>query len=94
MACRSLERNLLLQISALHNIRQPVKRSTSVFPMPLAPAMEVISPYRNPPCNAESSIVRQPVLAGAGLYFSASRAALSMARPVIPGAGVAIHERL
>jgi len=54
--------------------------------MPLAPAMDVISPYRKPPCNAVLRLA-QPVEAGtrAGLGFE--RAAASRVEPRIGGAG-------
>ena len=52
---------------------QPVL--TNVLHVPLAPAIEVISPYLKPPLNASSSMTAEPELAGAGLEDSSALAA-------------------
>jgi hypothetical protein len=48
---------------------------TNVLHVPLAPAIEVISPYLKPPLNASSSMTAEPELAGAGLENSCALAA-------------------
>lgn len=47
-----------------------IQYHTSVFPIPDAPAIEVISPYRNPPSKASSSSEARPVLAGGSRNLS------------------------
>ena len=59
--------------------------------MPFAPAIEVISPYLNPPCRA-LSIVAHPTDAGKGFSFAFAFARIVERRvdPKIGGAGSAI----
>lgn len=64
---------------------------TKVFPMPLAPAIDVVSPQRKPPCSASSSVV-QPVDTGIGCRGIFARALASSVEPKIGGAGSAIGE--
>lgn len=47
-----------------------IRYHTSVFPIPEAPAIEVISPYRNPPSKASSSSEARPVLTGGNRNLS------------------------
>lgn len=60
-----------------HKLRGP----TTVFPVPLAPAIEVISPYLKPPSSAFSSIIAEPELAGEGLALSRAWADTSRLEP-------------
>lgn len=62
------------------------RQLTSVFPEPLAPAIDVISPYRNPPCKARSSMIVRPELADDGRVFAWASAAPSSVEARIPGA--------
>ena len=59
---------------------------TRVFPVPLAPAIDVISPYLKPPSNAFRSIVAEPELAGRGLALSCAWADASRLEPSRGGA--------
>lgn len=45
------------------HIRASIRSITNVFPVPLAPEIDVISPYPNPPSNAASSSANAPQLA-------------------------------
>lgn len=63
--------------------------STSVLPTPLAPAIEVISPYRKPPCSTLSRVL-QPIDEGAGAGFWFERAVARRAEPRIGDAALAI----
>lgn len=54
--------------------------------MPDTPAMEVISPYRKPPCSTAESISSRPELAGAGVDRFFARAASSSTDANCPGA--------
>lgn len=67
-------------------------RPTRVFPVPLASAIEVISPYLNPPLKAASSKAAQPELAGVGLVLSCARAAARRLDPNRGGAGWAVTD--
>lgn len=62
-------------------------KHTSVFPEPLAPAIDVISPYRNPPPRAWLSMDEMPVPTGNGLVFSWASAAARRVEASNPGAG-------
>ena len=59
---------------------------TVVLPVPLSPAMEVISPYLKPPSKATSSISMQPELAGRGSLIAWDLAIDSRVEPRSPGA--------
>ena len=61
-------------------------KPTKVFPVPLAPASDVISPYLNPPSRAFWSMVAEPELAGEGLAFSCALADASKLEPSKGGA--------
>ena len=69
-----------------------VLRPTKVFPVPPAPAIEVISPYLTPPLKAPSSIAAEPELAGVGLVFSWVLAAARRLEPNRGGAGWAVTD--
>ena len=69
--------------------KRVLKIHTRVFPIPFAPAIEVISPYLNPPCNALSTVVH-PTEAGAGFAFDFARIVESRVKPKMGGAGSAI----
>ena len=74
--------------------RRTLLRLTRVFPVPLAPAIEVISPYLNPPLKAPSSNVAEPELAGVGLVFSWALAAARRLDPNSGGAGKAVTDMI
>ena len=74
--------------------RRTLLRLTRVFPVPLAPAMEVISPYLNPPLKAPSSNAAEPVLAGGGLVSSCALAAARRLYPNRGGAGKAVTDMI
>ena len=69
-------------------------RLTRVFPVPLAPAIEVISPYLNPPLKAPSSNAAEPELAGVGLVFPWALAAARRLDPNRGGAGKAVTDMI
>ena len=69
-----------------------VFRPTKVFPVPLAPAIEVISPYLNPPHKAPSSNAAEPELAGVGVVLSCALAAARRLEPNRGGAGWAVTD--
>ena len=74
--------------------RRTLLRLTRVFPVPLAPAIEVISPYLNPPLKAPSSNAAEPELAGVGLVFSWALAATRRLDPSSGGAGKAVTDMI
>lgn len=77
-----------------HPDRSTWFRLTKVFPVPLAPAIEVISPYLNPPLKAPSSNAAEPELAGVGLVFSWALAAARRLEPNRGGAGKAVTDMI
>ena len=74
--------------------RRTLFRLTRVFPVPLAPAIEVISPYLNPPLKAPSSNAAEPELAGGGLVSSCALAATRILDPNRGGAGKAVTDMI
>ena len=74
--------------------RRTLFRLTKVFPVPLAPAIEVISPYLNPPLKAPSSNATEPELAGGGLVFSWALAAARIFDPNRGGAGKTVTDMI
>lgn len=74
--------------------RRTLFRLTRVFPVPLAPAIEVISPYLNPPFKAASSNAAEPELAGVGLVSSWALAAARRLDPKRGGAGEAVTDMI
>ena len=71
-----------------------LSRLTKVFPVPLAPAIAVISPYLNPPSKAPSSNAADPELAGGGLVSSCTLAAARRLDPNRGGAGKTVTDMI